>query len=62
MGAYISEGASPPGHTAAGQYGEAERERLGTGVQRGVAKLLVAGIQSATVVTIALVHRRLLTG
>jgi len=28
VGGHLGEGASPPGHAAAGEHGEAERERL----------------------------------
>jgi hypothetical protein len=61
VGGHLGQGAPPPGHAPAGEHGEAERERLGTGVQRGVAKRFVAGVQSATA-AITLVHRRPLTG
>jgi len=38
----------PPGGDAlAGEHAQAERERLGAGVQRGMAQLLVAGVQPA---------------
>jgi hypothetical protein len=61
VGSHIDEGAPPPSHTPAGEHGEAERERLGPRMQRGVAKLFIAGVQPATA-TIMLVHRDLLTG
>jgi hypothetical protein len=57
----LGEGASPPGHASAGEHGEAKRERLGTGVQRGVAKLFVAGVQPA-IATLALAHLGLFIG
>ena len=37
----------PGGDAAAGEHAEAERERLGARVQRGMTQLLVAGIQPA---------------
>jgi hypothetical protein len=61
VGGHLGQGASPPGHAPAGEHGKTERERFGTGVQRGVAKRFVAGVQPATV-AITLVHRGLLTG
>jgi hypothetical protein len=56
VGGHIGEGASPPSHAPAGEHGEAERERLGPRMQRGAAKLFVAGVQPATT-TITLTHR-----
>lgn len=61
MGGHRSEGPSPPGHAPAGKHGEAQRERLGPGVQRGVAKRFVAGVQPA-IATLALAHLGLLIG
>jgi hypothetical protein len=37
----------PGGDAAVCQYAEAERERLGARVQRGMAQFLVAGVQPA---------------
>src|SRR5258708_1267260 len=41
------QGMAPGGDAAACQHAEPERERLGARVQRGMAQLLVAGIQPA---------------
>jgi len=48
IGGEIGQGAAPGGHALAGEYGEAQRERLGTRVQGGVTQLFVAGVQPAT--------------
>ncbi len=61
VGVHLVKGASPPGYTPAGEHGKAEGERLRAGVQRGVAKRFVAGVQSAPA-TIMFVHRYLFGG
>jgi hypothetical protein len=42
------EGPAPGDDALAGEHAEAERERLAAPVQGGMAKLLVAGIETAT--------------
>ncbi|HVB43012.1 MAG TPA: hypothetical protein VNF47_09950 [Streptosporangiaceae bacterium] len=46
-GGQACQGMPPGGDAAACQHAEAERERLGARVQRGMAQLLVAGVQPA---------------
>jgi hypothetical protein len=46
-GGQARQGVPPGGDAAACQHAEAERERLGPRVQRGMTQLLVAGVQPA---------------